>query len=624
MSLAPSTDSTLSAAQEYRSLDGTGNNLADPALGSAPGLMKRGREGSSYADGMRRPHDRGNERSLSRRFFGLGEVLRDRERPDVNMISVLFGQFLNHDLEDNYFFGHWIDNNKSFVTPDSPYQFVWVLDPDDPIATFRGQNRLVDGTPCGIPFKPSTGGFVDGVFHPGTLASGYLDLTQVYGPEAETHHVLREYAGGRLRGEHYQGLATYRTEYGPVKVEFDVENLPASRATTDLKVDSSFSRLPPGEVVTAGDPRASENIGLTLMQILFFREHNLRAGVLAQAHPEWDDEMLFQEARRRTIALWQHLLFDEWAPTVFGPDMAEQLGPYTGYDADVDPTTSVVFATLGLRYGHSALHPYAPRNTDGSYSAYVGNPAMPEDRSLPNVGQVNNAVSPMGHVGLAGGTLEHVLRGMLATRAQSVGLVYNEAIHDIAFVSGGTDLMTLDLARGRDNGLPPYHVIRTVYGGFGDEGAWDSEAQADTISEKDKRALIDAGKKLERRTPIETFLRFTARDPANPSADELAIAEEVRAVYRRADSIDPMIGVLAEPHVEGSAVGRTMHNILADELRRTRAGDRFWYENDQFSAAEIAQIKSTTMRELMLRHYDLADVIGDEAFRPVTMWDGAA
>jgi len=42
------------------------------------------------------------------------------------------------------------------------------------------------------------------------------------------------------------------------------------------------------------------------------------------------------------------------------------------------------------------------------------------------------------------------------------------------------------------------------------------------------------------------------------------------------------------------------------------------------SAAEIAQIKSTTMRELMLRHYDLADVIGDEAFRPVTMWDGAA
>ena len=142
--------------------------------------------------------------------------------------------------------------------------------------------------------------------------------------------------------------------------------------------------------------------------------------------------------------------------------MAEQLGPYRGYDPEVDPTTSVVFATLALRYGHSALHPYAPRHPDGTFSTMQGSPAMPEDRSLPNVGQVNNAISPMGHFGIAGGTPEHVLRGMLATRAQAVGLVYNEAIHDIAFVSGGTDLMTLDLARGRDNGLPPYHVIRAV------------------------------------------------------------------------------------------------------------------------------------------------------------------
>ena len=63
--------------------------------------------------------------------------------------------------------------------------------------------------------------------------------------------------------------------------------------------------------------------------------------------------------------------------------------------------------------------------------------------------------------------------------------------------------------------------------------------------------------------------------------------------------------LLAEPHVEGSSVGRTMQNILADELRRSRDGDRFWYENDQFSAEELAAIKATTMRDLMLRHFDL-------------------
>ena len=607
-------------ATEYRSLDGTGNNLAQPALGSAPGVMSRGPEGFSYADGIRRPHDRGNERTISRRLYGLQDVLTERERPNINMIAVLFGQFLNHDKEDNYFYGHWIDNNKSFVTPDSPYQFVWVLDPEDPIATFRGQNRLLDGTPCGLPFKPSTGDFVDGIFHPGTLASGYLDLTQVYGPEAETHEALREFAGGRLKAEHYVGEAMYRTEFGPVKKEFDVENLPASRATTGLKVDSSFARLPATEVVTAGDPRASENIGLTLMQILFFREHNWRAAQLEQAHPDWDDETLFQEARRRTIAVWQHLLFDEWLPAVFGPDMVKRLGDYSGYDETADAMTGVAFATLALRFGHSALHPYAPRDASGALSLHSGHPAMPEDGTLPNVGQVNNAISPLGHIALAGGTPEHVVRGMLATQAHDVGLVYHTAIHDIAFVSGGTDLFTLDLARGRDNGLPPYHVVRMAYGEFGDEGPWDSEAQADTISEKEKRALIDAGKKLERRTPIETFLRFTAVDPANPTHDELARAEAVREVYRRADSIDPMVGLLAEPHVEGSAVGRTMQNILSEELRRTRAADRFWYENDQFDSEELAQIKSLTMRDLMLRHYDLEGTMPDEAFRPLTIW----
>jgi len=455
-------------APEYRRLDGRGTNPAHPERGAAPGLMARGPEGADYADGLRRPMDRGNEPTISRRLVSIGPDLTQRVRPDVNVLSVLFGQFLNHDLEDNHFFGHWEDNNKSFVTPDSPYQFVWVLDPDDPIATFRGQNRLLDGAPCGIPFKPSTGKVDDGVFRPGNLNTSYLDLNQVYGPEAELAASLREGVGGRLKADDYTGTSLYRTEFGPVNVDYDVRNLPASRATTNAFVDTSFTRLKPEEVVTAGDPRASENAGLLQFQVLFFREHNARADRLAAEHPEWDDQTLFEEARRRTIAVWQHLLLDEWVPTVFGPDMVERIGPYRGFDPDVDPTTSVVFATLALRYGHSALHPYAPRHPDGTVSTMQGIQSVPEDGSLPNVGQVNNGISPMGHYAIAGGTPEHILRGMMATQANTVGIVYSEAIHDIAFVSGGTDLLTLDLARGRDNGLPPYHVIRTTYGGFGD------------------------------------------------------------------------------------------------------------------------------------------------------------
>jgi hypothetical protein len=472
-----------------------------------------------------------------------------------------------------------------------------------------------------VPFKPSVGAFEDGVFRPGNLNTSFLDLNQVYGPDATIAAALRSGTGGRLRHDDYQGTSLFRTEFGPVKVDYDVAYLPASRATTGLHVDTSFNRLLHEEVVTAGDPRTSENMGLLQLQVLFFREHNWQADRLAVAHPDWDaerdDERLYQEARRRTIATWQHLLLDEWAPAVFGPDLVEQLGPYRGYDPDADPTTSVVFATTALRYGHSALHPYAPRDASGAISTRTGIEAMPPDGTLPNVGQINNGISPMGHYGLAGGSPEHILRGMLATRANPVGVVYSAAIHDIAFVSGGTDLFTLDLARGRDNGIPPYHVVRTVYGGFGDEGRWDSEAQADTITEAEKRAMIDAGKKLERRSGLDGFLRFAAADPANPTEDEVIVATEIREIYRRADSIDPMVGLLAEPHVDGSSVGRTMQNVIADQLRRSRDADRYWYENNQFTEDELREIKATTMRDLLTRHFDLEGV-PDEAFRPMT------
>jgi peroxidase len=120
------------------------------------------------------------------------------------------------------------------------------------------------------------------------------------------------------------------------------------------------------------------------------------------------------------------------------------------------------------------------------------------------------------------------------------------------------------------------------------------------------------------------FLRITARDPENPTHDETVVAERIREVCLRADSMDAMIGALAEPHVDGSCVGPTVQAILADELRRSRDGDRFWYENGRFDDDELAAIKATTMRDLLLRHYDLdPDHVPDNAFRPSNLWKGA-
>jgi peroxidase len=67
-----------------------------------------------------------------------------------------------------------------------------------------------------------------------------------------------------------------------------------------------------------GDFRTDENIGLAAHQTIWVREHNRIADALKATHPAWDDETVFQEARRITIAEYQHIIFNEFLPPLVG------------------------------------------------------------------------------------------------------------------------------------------------------------------------------------------------------------------------------------------------------------------------------------------------------------------
>lgn len=54
-----------------------------------------------------------------------------------------------------------------------------------------------------------------------------------------------------------------------------------------------------------GDPRTNQNPAFLALGIVFYRWHNFQAAQVQSLHPNWEDEDVFQAARRRVIATMQ-------------------------------------------------------------------------------------------------------------------------------------------------------------------------------------------------------------------------------------------------------------------------------------------------------------------------------
>lgn len=98
--------------------------------------------------------------------------------------------------------------------------------------------------------------------------------------------------------------------------------------------------------------RVNENPGLLALHGLWVLEHNRLCDELSTSNPAWNDERLFNEARKLVIAYMQHITATEYLPILLG----EPLPGYSGYSSNVNAAPDVIFAAAAYRYGHSGIN----------------------------------------------------------------------------------------------------------------------------------------------------------------------------------------------------------------------------------------------------------------------------
>lgn len=501
------------------SIDGGGNNLARPDWGRVGTELLRIAP-PEYADGVSSPAggDRPSAREISNSLADQGEA-DIISRRGLSAMTYAWGQFIDHDLD---------------LTPTARTESLPIAVPQgDP--SFDPAGTGTQSIPFGrsVP-SPGSGTASDNPREQFNSITTWLDGSMIYGSDPQTARALRTLAGGALK-----------MSDGGMLPRNNAEFLPGGA----LAMQNSGQHATAGELFAAGDVRANENIELTALHTLFVREHNQWAARLAQEHPTWGDEQLYQGARAIVIAELQAITYNQWLPTVLGRGA---VGPYRGYQPQVNPGISNEFATAGFRFGHSLL---------GDDVEFL------DDQGRPIAEEVPLSEAFFNPDLLAEHGIDPVLKYLSADPASELDPMVVDSVRNFLFGppgSGGLDLASLNIQRGRDHGLADYNQTREALG----------LPRVDEFSDITRKAEVQA---------------------------------KLAELYGSVDEIDLWVGVLAEDHVPGASVGPTARAIIADQFARLRDGDRLWYQNT-FHGPLLAELERTTLSDVMRRNTELANL----------------
>lgn len=406
-----------------------------------------------------------------------------------------------------------------------------------------------------------------------------------------------------------------------------------------------------------GDGRGNENIGLTAIHFVFHAEHNrqveqtketliaggdldflnewLRVDLDAPAFAAiadgyaaaadkgqyihdldlaWDGARLMQAARFSTEMQYQHLVFEEFARKV-QPDVdLFMVQP----DVELDPAIFAEFANVVYRFGHSMLN----QTVDRTYA----------DGTQDNIDLFDAFLNPLafGEAGISQAEMAGAIAlGMSAQRGNEIDEFVTDVLRN-QLVGIPLDLAAINIARGRDTGMPTLNQARAQfqemangdtllrpYESWADfaENLKHPESIINFVAAYGRHATIEAEDTIsgKRDAAMELVFGIDVNGDGNVAADRLDFLNATGAyaggTLGGLNEVDLWIGGLAEETMAfGGMLGSTFAFVFQLQMENLQDSDRFYYLSRAQGLNLLTELENNSLAKMVARNTNLEEL----------------
>lgn len=396
-----------------------------------------------------------------------------------------------------------------------------------------------------------------------TTSNHDIDLSPLYGRTESQTDVLRDFgksgAKGMMKtqtinGEDYPPFLFDIT--GNIAAEFlDVAGRPVLDSPLGLDHATPAARA---KLFAVGGDRANATPQVSMINILFLREHNRIAGMIAKAHSDWDDEQVFQIARNILIVMFIKIVVEEYINHINTSKLRFIAEGKVAWNAKWNRPNWMT-AEFSLLY---RWHSLVPENL-----IWDGQTISAGTLSLDN-GRL-----------IAGG-LANAFANVAANNASCLGLENSPS-----FLHSAEEKA---LGQGRLNNIDGYNEYRKAMG-------MEPKSSFDDVVGK-------------------------AKNPTEASRRK-ALAARLRDLYGTVDNMEFYVGLFAEPVEKNGPLPELIQAMVAMDafsqaLTNPLLSEHIWGNEDNrlsaFTAEGLAEIERTaSLRDILVRNTQSGPPVGN-------------